>query len=245
MKRLFVTVLVCGMLTACATKPNGDLDGRSCIPSGGSAGGDAGILLVYLIWIAGCETTVVIANGLEHFQLAHSHHGIYTPPDGSFSVGVPLPNSDEYQAQQQITDGKDTVVFVPRTPGEPVYGVTVLTHLDDAQADSSLTEFSNQANAGLGDIGVPLEQIHAEDVQLGANPARLVVYRSSAPAAGATQQDYYLMYFIKTPHTAAILSVTWPYDCPHCATGPDTAIREMDMTWDDFVNSFELSSQTP
>jgi hypothetical protein len=251
-KRLIASVLLCTLLTACASKPNGDLDGSDCAPSGDvgeffKGGGNplvdlAALLVVDVTWFAGCEAVVVIANGIHHFQLAYSHNGIYTSPDDSFSVGVPLASSDEYQAQQQIADGKDTVVFVPRTPGEPVYGVTVLTHLDDAQAGSSLTEFSNQASAGLSGIGVPVEQIRAEDVQLGANPARLVVYRSKA--AGTSAPDYYLMYFVKTAHSAAILSITWPYDCPYCTTGSEAAIRSMDPALGSFLDSFELASQT-
>lgn len=201
----------------------------------------AAVLLVDLIWFGGCEAVVGISNGIHHFQLAHSHDGIYTSPDGAFSVGVPLAISNEYQAQQQTAPGKDTVVFVPRSPGEPVYGITVLTHLDGPQADLSLADFSSQSSAGLLGAGVAVEQIHAEDVQLGANSARLVVYRSSADAI--TQRNYYLMYFVKTARTAAILSITWPYECPRCTTGSDAAIRGMDPTLDDFVNSFELSSQ--
>lgn len=157
---------------------------------------------------------------------------------------MPLGISNEYQPQQQAEAGKDTVVFIPHTQGEPIYAVTVLTHLEGQQAQLSLADFADQASASLPGVGVPVAQIHAEDVQLGANPARLVVYRSQAYAAGAPGQDYYLMYFVKTARTAAIVSVTWPYECPRCATGPDVAIRDMDPTLDSFTSSFELSSQS-
>lgn len=203
----------------------------------------AAILLVDLTWFAGCEAVVGISNGIHHFHLAHSHDGVYYSPDGAFSIGVPLAVSNEYQAQQQTSDGKDTVVFVPRTPGEPVYGVTVLTKLEGAEADLSLADFSSHAGADLSGIGVPVTQIHAEDTQLGAHPARLVVYRSTAPVDGGGQPDFYLTYFIKTGHSAAILSITWPYECPRCTTGSDTTIRGMDSVLDSFLDSFELASK--
>ena len=248
MKRLTAWVIIGVLLAGCATKPNGDLDDRDCVPSssgevstGNPLADLAATLIVDLTWFAGCEAVVGISNGIHHFQRARSHNGVYYSPDGAFSVGLPLAVSDEYQAQQQTGDGKDTVVFVPRKSGEPVYGVTVLTHLAGPQSELSLADFSNQASANLPGVGVPVAQIYTEDVQLGANPARLVVYRSQGSAA---EQDYYLMYFVKTAHTAAILSVTWPYECPRCASGSDAAIRDMDPTLDSFVSSFELSSQS-
>lgn len=251
MKRLVTCLSLLFLLCGCATRPDGDLDDSECMPSGnggGVSGGNplvdlAAILIVDITWFAGCEAVVGISNGIHHFHLAQSHEGTYYSPDGAFSVGVPLGISNEYQAQQQAGDGRDTVVFVPRTPGEPVYGVTVLTKLEGPQADLSLADFSSQASADLLGIGVPVTQIHAEDVQLGANPARLVVYRAQA-ANGSAQPDHYLMYFVKTAHTAAVLSVTWPYECPRCATGPDAKLRDMDPALQSFLESFELSSKT-
>ncbi len=132
-------------------------------------------------------------------------------------------------------------MFVPRTPDEPVYGITVLTQLDAGQAALSLDDFANQAGADLLGIGVPVTQVHAEDTQLGANPARLVVYRSNSADTTGGQPDFYLLYFVKTAHTAAILSITWPYECPRCATGSDTALRDMDPAVGSFLESFELA----
>lgn len=251
MKRLVSSLLMCALLAACATKPNGDLSDQQCIPpSPGSMGGGndplldlAAILVIDVTWFAGCEAVVGISNGIHHFHLAHSQDGVYYSPDGAFSVGVPLAASDEYQAQQQASAGKDTVVFVPRQPGEPVYGVTVLTKLEGSQAELSLDDFASQAGTNLLGVGVPVTPIHAEDTQLGANPARLVVYRANAPTDGAGQPDFYLMYFVKTGHTAAILSITWPYECPRCASGSDTALRGMDDALGSFLGSFELASQ--
>ena len=250
-KRLIASLLVCMTLAGCATQPNGDLDPRSCNPGGpGEIGGSdplaalAAVLVVDLVFFAGCEAVVGITNGIHHFHPAQSRDGVYYSPDGVFSVGVPQTMSDEYQVQQSDGAGKDTVVFVPRTSGQPIYGVTVLTHLEGAQAALSLADFASQASANLPGVGMPVAQIHTEDVQLGANPARLVVYRSQAPVGGAPQQDYYFMYFVKTAHTAAILSVTWPYECPRCADASDAAIRDMDPALGSFVSSFELSSQT-
>ena len=251
MKRLVAWLLVCVTLAGCATEPNGDLDPRSCNPGNpGEIGGSdplaalAAVLIVDLVFFGGCEAVVGITNGIHHFQRAHSHDGVYYSPDGAFSIGVPLATSNEYEARQQTEDGKDTVVFVPRTHGEPVYGVTVLTHLAGPQAALSLADFSNQASVNLPGIGVPVTQVHAEDVQLGANPARLVVYRAQAAAAGDAEPEYYLMYFVKTTHSAAVLSVTWPYECPRCVSGSDAAIRSMDPTLESFVDSFELASDT-
>jgi hypothetical protein len=252
-RRIIVAASAAALLLAgCATKPNGDLDDRDCAPNGSggfsTGSGDplvdlAATLLVDITWFAGCEAVVGIANGIHHFHVGHAHDGVYYSPDGAFSVAAPMPQTDEYTVQQQSADGKDTVLFVPRDTDQPVYGVTVLTRLDGPQASLSLADFSEQASANLPGIGTAVTLIHAEDVQLGANPARLMVYRADAPAAGSAQADHYLMYFVKTAHTAAILSVTWPYQCPRCATGPASSLRDMDPALDSFVGSFELSSQ--
>jgi hypothetical protein len=250
MKRLAVLLLSCVLLCSCATKPNGDLADTVCRPDfHGGSGSDpladlAAILIVDLTWFAGCEAVVGIANGIHHFRLAYSHDGVYYSPDGAFSIGVPMAASDEYLAQQQTSASKDTVVFVPRRPGEPVYGVTVLTHLEGSQAELSLADFSSRADADLSGIGVPVTQIHAEDTQLGGNPARLVVYRSTTPVDRGAQSNFYLTYFVKTGHSAAILSITWPYECPRCTAGPDATLRDMDGVLDSFLGSFELANQS-
>ncbi|HEY3644549.1 MAG TPA: hypothetical protein VGM16_04355 [Gammaproteobacteria bacterium] len=249
MKRAVVGLLVCALLAGCATKPNGDLDDSECVPDPphGVTGGNplvdiAAILIIDLTWFAGCEAVVGISNGIRHFHPAQARDGVYYSPDGAFSVGVPMAVSDEYQAQQQRSGSKDTVVFVPRTPGEPAYGVTVLTKLDATQAALSLPDFASQASADL--LGTGVTQVQAQDVQLGANAARLVVYRAPVPVAGTAPPHYYLMYFVKTAHTAAVLSVTWPYECPRCAAGSDISLRNMDPVLDAFLDSFELSSTT-
>lgn len=253
MKRFIACVLICALLAACSTYPNGDLDGRDCAPSSNSGSVNSGnpladlaaILIVDLVWFGGCEAVVGIVNGVRHFHPAQPRGGVYYSPDGVFSVGVPLGLSDEYQAQQRTAVGRDMVVFVSRTPGMPVYGVTVLTKLEESQADLSLQELSQRTSAGLLGAGVVVTPIYTEDVQLSANPARLAVYRAQAPADGSAEPDYYLMYFVKTQLTAAILSIRWPYECPRCATGPNSALRDMDPTLHAFLDSFELASKTP
>ena len=249
-KRSVVGLLCVAILAGCATKPNGDLDDRSCVPDTPNASafnGDdalvalAAALVIDLTWFAGCEAVVGVTNGIHHFHRAHARDGVYYSPDGAFSVSVPQPGTDEYQVQQQSGDGKDTVLFVPRDAGQPAYGVTVLPDLQDTQASMSLADFSQQSGGGLPDIGGALTQVYAEDIQLGANPARLVVYRSDAGSSAS--ERYYLLYFVKTPHAAAILSITWPDKCPYCATGPESSLREMDPALENFVTSFELSSK--
>jgi hypothetical protein len=51
---------------------------------------------------------------------------------------------------------------------------------------------------------------------------------------------YYFLYFLKTRHRAAVLSIAWPGDCPNCAGGPEAEIRAMDPALRDFVTSFIL-----
>lgn len=249
MRRVVASLLICALLAGCATKPDGDLDDQQCIPpSPGNIGGGgddalavlAAVLVIDLAWFAGCETVVGISNGIHHFHKAHARDGVYYSPDGAFSVAVPQAGEVQYQVQQEALAGKDTAVFVPPAPGEPVYGVTVLTRLDAAQAGLSAADFASHAGADLLGIGVPVTPIHAEDTQVGGNPAHLVVYRA---AKGSGQPDFYLMYFIKTTSSAAIVSITWPYDCPRCGIGSDTALRDMDPGLKGFLESFELANK--
>jgi hypothetical protein len=250
-RRVAVTTLAIALLAGCATNPDGSYDDRNCLPQKTelTPGNNnplvdlAAVLLVDITWFAGCEAIVGVANGIHNFHRASTHEGVYYSPDGLFSVAVPgEPGADAYQVQQQIEHDKDTVVFVPPTPDSPAYGITALPHLQDADAALSLDAFAEQASAklpGVGDqVGSTLKQIHAEDVQVGANPARFLVYRS---ASGP--ESYYLLYFIKTTHTAAILSVTWPRQCPRCAGSSETNLREMDPDLQAFVTSFELASK--
>jgi hypothetical protein len=248
---LLAGLITCTLLVGCATNPDGSYDDRDCRPantevttgSGNPFTDLAAALLVDITWFAGCEAVVGVANGIHSFHRASTHAGVYYSPDGLFSVAVPsVPGADAYEVQQQIQPDKDTVVFVPPTPELGAYGITVLPQLQDADAALSLDAFAEQASAklpGLGDqAGSTLTQIHAEDVQLGANPARFLVYRS---AAGP--DTYYLLYFIKTTHAAAILSVSWPRRCPRCAGASEAALREMDPDLQAFVTSFELANK--
>jgi hypothetical protein len=205
MRRIVAALLICSLLTACATKPNGDLDDQQCVPpTPGNVGGSgqdalvalAALLVIDLTWFAGCEAVVGISNGIHHFHKGHAHDGVYYSPDGAFSVAVPQAGEDQYQVQQQALAGRDTVVLVPPAPGSPVFGITVLTKLDASQAQLPLPDFASQASADLLGIGVPVTPIHAEDTQLGGNPARLLVYRADMPAGGSGQPDFYLMYFL-------------------------------------------------
>jgi len=248
MRHVTVVLTIFALLAGCATNPDGSYNDRNCrIPDDvqpGNSGNPlvdlAAMLLVEITWLGGCEAVVGIANGIHNFHGAHTHEGVYYSPDGTFSVAVPGgSDSGRYQVQQQVATDKDTVVFVPKDVNEPAYGITALRHLQEADAALSLEAFADKASTGLptGQAGGGFTRIHAEDVQLGANPARFVVYSSaSAP------ETYYLMYFVKTAHVAAILSITWPKRCPECANASESSLRQMDPDLESFVTSFELTN---
>jgi|GEM_PF-7080103 len=226
--------------TESATPPNGTASGSDPLTD------IAVTLVVDVAWIAGCEAVVGIANSIHHFHRASTHAGYYYAPDGSFSVAIPgWPDSDGYEAQQQTGQDKTTVLFVPRTKGDLVFGATVVPRLTPEQADLSLDEFAKLAGDLMPHLAAagqtpPLTQVHAEDIALGANPARLVVFRANSTDAGTGEPRYYLMYFVKTPRSAAVLSVAWPFECEKCAVGPDSALRAMDSRINPFLDSFEL-----
>jgi hypothetical protein len=166
--------------------------------------------------------------------------GVYRPQDGSFSVAAPA----GLDIREQLSKERDYVFFAPRLFKGPVYGVAVDVQLDSEYAALSLKEY---AGFSLRDaqfekrrvVDAPLTKLHEEDVTLGDKPGLFEVY-SQSPGAGKPQA-FYLMYFIKTRERAAILSVTWPQDCPKCASGPEADIRAMDPELEKFVNSFRLA----
>jgi hypothetical protein len=167
--------------------------------------------------------------------------GVYTAADGSFSVTPPpgLGIHEEYYPQQ------DYLLFAPRLIKGPVYGMNVSPDQEPIYASLTLDEFATvqlrdaRFQSQLAD-GVALREMRREEITLDGRPALSIIYSQTRPGADAPQA-YYLLYFTKTRHRSAVLSIAWPRDCPKCADGPEAEVRAMDPALDAFVSSFRLA----
>ncbi|MGE5624392.1 MAG: hypothetical protein ACM3ZT_02470 [Bacillota bacterium] len=242
-QRLLAIIAALTLLAGCATDPHDSCSMQVPTQQGGIYIYDWLFLPVYLLYGITCE-------GIR----ALDRHGAFTPPtkgkvengvyeagDGSFSVAAP----QGLEVREQYAPSQDYVFFAPRFARGPVYVVSVSPQLDPAYAALSLEQFAatslrdaNFENQRLP--GAPLAEIHRENVNLNGQRALSVTY-SQTPAGASRPSAYYLMYFMKTRDRAAALSIAWPMDCPHCATGPEAEVRTMDPQLRSFVESFRLN----
>lgn len=247
MKRIVALLASAALLLAgCATtanKPGGDSCQLDPNPSGsGLVIQDALFLPVYLIYGFSCVgIRAMDRHGVfDAAPKGKLEDGIYTAADGTFSVAPPpgLGIHEEFYPQL------DYVLFAPRLVKGPVYGINVNPDLEPIYGQLTLDEF---AQVSLRDArfqsrlanGVPLQELRREEITLDGRPALAVTY-SQTPRGADKPSAYYLLYFMKTRHRSAVLSVAWPKECPACATGPEADVRAMDPALHAFVDSFIL-----
>jgi len=234
------------LLPGCATQQGPGSDGCQLNPDPSSPGlvvqDDPLFLPMYFLYGFGCEgiKTLDRRGAFDRPPKGSLQDGIYTAADGSFSVTPPSGDGihEEYYPQQ------DYLLFGPRLGKGPVYGMNVSPDQEPIYASLTLEEF---AGVELRDArfqqqlaaGVPLKELRREEIVLDGRPALSIVFSQTPPGADKPSV-YYLMYFTKTRHRSAVLSIAWPKDCPQCAAGPEAQIRAMDPALDAFVSSFRL-----
>jgi hypothetical protein len=247
MRLLAAACIVLALLASCATtenKPGGSpcqLDPNST--NSGLVILDPLFLPVYFLYGFSCEGIRALdRHGVfDAPPKGNMRDGVYTAADGSFVV-TPPPGygiHEEYYPQQ------DYLLFAPRLTRGPVYGMNVSPDQEPIYASLTLDEF---AQVSLRDArfqtqlaaGTPLQELRREEIMLDGRPALSIVF-SQTSAGAAKPSAYYLLYFTKTRHRSAVLSIAWPGDCPQCATGPEAAVRAMDPALLNFVSSFHLA----
>jgi hypothetical protein len=247
MKRILSGLTLLAALAGCATEPD---DPCALSPPGQQNGiyiYDVLFLPVYLLYGITCEGIRALDRhgAFKAPPKGEVQDGVYTPADGSFSVAAP----EGLEIREQLAPERDYVFFAPRLARGPVYGVSVDRVLDPEYAALSVDEYAALALKDarfqrLQASDAPLVEAHREELSLDGRPALTVIYSQTAPGA-ARPQAWYLMYFIKTRKNAAVLSITWPGDCPKCAGGPEQAVRDMDPGLKSFVDSFHLADLVP
>ncbi|HEY1773957.1 MAG TPA: hypothetical protein VGH91_12285 [Gammaproteobacteria bacterium] len=243
MRRLAPVLMALVLLSGCATQKGGD--GCQIDPNPQASGvvlDDPLFLPVYFLYGFGCEGVKALDRhgAFDSPPKGTLQDGVYTAADGSFSV-MPPPGDgihEEYYPQQ------DYLLFAPRFTKGPVYGMNVSPDQEPIYNSLTLDEFATvelrdaRFQTRLAD-GVPLVEMRREEITLDGRPALSIVY-SQTPAGATSPQTYYLLYFTKTRHRSAVLSIAWPRDCPKCATGPEAEMRAMDPALQNFVSSFIL-----
>lgn len=243
MKRIITGLTLLATLAGCATEPN---DPCMVQPPGQQNGiyiYDVLFLPVYLLYGVTCEGIRALDRhgAFRTPPKGEVVDGIYAPEDGSFSVAAP----EGLEIREQLSPERDYVFFAPRRARGPVYGVTVDRVLDPEYAALTAEEYAALALQDarfrrLQASDAPLQEVRREDVTLDGRPALAVTY-SQTPKGAAQPTAWYLMYFIKTRKNAAVLSITWPKDCPKCGGGPEAEVRAMDPELKGFVESFRLA----
>ena len=247
MRKLAPALMAMVLLSACANAPNrpGE-DSCRLKPQPESSGvviTDPLFLPAYFLYGFTCEGV----KALDRHGVFDSppkgtlQDGVYTAADGSFSVQPPpgLGIHEEYYPQQ------DYLLFAPRLVKGPVYGMNVSPDQEPIYNSLTLDEFATvelrdaRFQSQLAD-GVALKELRRETITLDGRPALSIIYSQTKPGA-ATPMAYYLLYFTKTRHRSAVLSIAWPGDCLKCETGPEAEVRAMDPALNSFVSSFHLA----
>ena len=243
MRKLAAVLTVLVLMSGCATQKGGD--GCQLDPNPQASGvvlNDPLFLPVYFLYGFTCEGVKALDRhgAFDSPPKGTLQDGIYTAADGSFSVRPPPGDGihEEYYPQQ------DYLLFAPRFTKGPVYGMNVSPDQEPIYNSLTLDEFASvelrdaRFQQQLAD-GVALKELRRETITLDGRPALSIVYSQTAPGA-AKPMAYYLLYFTKTRHRSAVLSIAWPRDCPKCEAGPEADIRAMDPALDGFVSSFIL-----
>jgi len=248
MRRLLLAWLLLALLAGCATQQGPGTDGCQLNPTPNTPGlvllDDPLFLPMYFLYGFSCEGIKVLQRKgvFDQPPKGSLQDGLYTAADGSFVV-TPPPGygiHEEYYPQQ------DYLLFAPRLLRGPVYGMNVSPDQEPIYASLTLDEF---AQVSLRDArfqaqlaaGVPLQELRREEIILDGRPALSIIFSQTPPGA-AKPSAYYLVYFTKTRHRSAVLSIAWPRDCPQCSTGPESAVRAMDPALQAFVSSFHLAA---
>lgn len=245
MRRITVLFLMTALLSACANAPTNPNDDPCLLkqnPDSGVILAEPLFLPVYFLYGFTCTGIRALDRhgAFDAPPKGTLTDGVYTAADHSFSVAAPAGLGIHEESYPDL----DYVLFAPRITRGPVYAVKVEPDLEPIYASLTLDQF---ASLSLRDArfqsrlaaGIPLQEVRRETTTLNGRPALGIVY-SQTPAGAAKPGAYYLLYFMKTRHRSAVLSIAWPGDCPQCATGPDAAVRAMDPALKSFVDSFVL-----
>lgn len=116
--------------------------------------------------------------------------GVYTAPDGDFTVRVPHTDSYEQnwmQAKERSNPGEFYVSFGPAAFDQTIYRLSVFTEPVPDLPVSELPRLARQGNAGLADqlratTGEPLELTNEGPTSIGGSSAYRMQYRQPAPA---------------------------------------------------------------
>jgi hypothetical protein len=257
MRRFVTMAAVCALLASCTPRPDGSYDDRECrqITLSGVASDSrdpVGLILspvFFGIMFVSCEAVSGLEVSWRYYHPVGPSDGFYLPPDRLFSVAIPTsPEHDGqfYKAQESIAPGQDSVLFTPPAPDEPVLAVVGLSDLKEPEASESVQAFAESIAPKLPGLTAPaatLQQVYDVNLHPHAGPAYLVVYRLVTPPG--QEPTYQILYFVKDPdddQRAAILSVTWPHDCPQCEKGPEEMIRARDPRIRNLVESFSFDT---
>lgn len=252
MKKPAAGLLILAFLSACATNPNGGYSDKDCWlgKKSNPDSFDSGIVFVEGVFYLGCQASVAVGNLAVDLKHVVVHGETYRSPDRLFQVNLPGPAARDggagFVTMESVTPERDYVTFVQQPGPGAVYSVTDLPNLPERYSVMDIADFSHAvvadslANLHAADKGAAsLELTYEQQVALKGGAAMFAVYRRS----GATSGPYYLIYFLKKAHEAAILSVLWHSDSLPTGADPEAAIRTMDPGLQEFVNSFEFGSQ--
>ena len=211
---------------------------------------DSGIILddplflpALLLYGMGCEGVEALERhgAFDSAPAGKVQDGVYSAADGTFSVALPAPS-----IREQYSPQRDYVFFLPRLGSGPVYGVSVTPELQPIYASLNIREYAVSA---LRDSmlesrrvsGASLTLLHEEELTLDGHPALFQAYSQLTQDAQAKPPAYYLVYFLKTRHRAAVLTVSLPGDCLPCTGGTEADVRGLAPEIKSFVESFRLA----
>lgn len=197
-----------------------------------------------LVYGMGCESVQALErhSAFDSAPAGTVQDGIYTAADHTFSVALPAPSIREQYAPQ-----RDYVFFLPRLGGGgPVYGVSITPELEPIYSSLSIREYAVSA---LRDsmlesrrlTGATLTLLHEEELTLDGRPALFQAYSQIPQGVQARPPAYYLVYFLKTRHRAAVLTLSLPGECLPCTGGREAEVRAMAPEIRSFVESFRLA----
>lgn len=251
---------------ATRTPANADTShgGSGCCGNFGNIGnGDPRILLGLIVVV------VVVVSAIVVYHLAaetidsirkHTHPvskdategGVYRDPHGLFSVDIPVEypaqSRDRFEVRQPAGEDQQQVFFITDKDDDPVYGISVQPLASASDATMPLADFASKVYPApeSGDAAAPqrLLPVFEQAITLDGKPA---LFREYSPGLRPDGKHplYYLLYFVRDARHSAVLSITWPRDCPSCSNGPEAAIRDTDSELRKFVGSFHMADAAP